>query len=54
VGDRIRAVRLGFWLRVIDVAHWLGVPQSVYLWMVGRAANCINYKPLEESEDKPW
>ncbi len=36
-------MRLRFWLWALDVAHMLRAPRSVYLWIVGRASNAIDW-----------
>jgi hypothetical protein len=52
----IRAARLRFWLGVLDATLRLGLPRRFYLWVVGRAAGCIDYPPLppDDPTDFPW
>jgi hypothetical protein len=53
-------VRLRFWLAMLDLAEWLRVPQSVYLWVVGRAGAAVYYEQLDLSSESaqgfeaPW
>lgn len=36
--------RLRFWLAMLDVAHYLRAPRSVYLWIVGRASDATEWE----------
>lgn len=39
----MRRARLRFWLAALDIAQALRAPLPVYLWLVGRASNAVDW-----------
>ena len=47
--------RLRFWLAMLDLAHALRLPRSVYLWIVGRASDATDWgQAVQNRDDEPW
>lgn len=40
---RFYAMRLRFWLLVLDLVHALKLPRSWYLWVVGKASDATDW-----------
>lgn len=39
----MKRARLRFWLFALDVAEAVNAPRSVYLWLVGKASDAIDW-----------